>query len=72
VVQRGRRLRLAAEAGLEARVGREVGAQPLDRDDPTEPGVGALAHLGHPAPTQKWPELVASPDASAFSVACHQ
>ena len=62
VVERGRRLRLAAEPGLERRVAGQVGAQPLDRDDPAEPGVGALADLGHPAAAEELAELVAPAD----------
>ena len=47
VVEGGRRLGLAAEAGLEDGVAREVGPQHLDRDDPREAGVEAEVDLGH-------------------------
>src|SRR3712207_9391057 len=56
VVQPGRRLRLAAEPRLEGRVGREVGAEPLDRDRAAQPEVGGTADLGHPAPAEQLPQ----------------
>ena len=66
VVQRGGRLRLAAEPGLEGGVAGEVGAQPLDRDGAAEAHVGALADLGHAAAPEQLAHLVASADPLRF------
>jgi hypothetical protein len=62
VVERRRRLGLAAEAGLEGGVAREVGAQSLDRDGATEALVLALADLGHATSAEELAELVAAAD----------
>ena len=59
VVQRGRGLRLAAEADLEGRVAREVAAQHLDGDLAAEPQVAAAVHLGHAAAAEHPADLVA-------------
>ncbi len=59
VVQRGRGLRLAPEAGLELRVAGEVGAQQLDGDVAAQAHVAAAVDLGHAAVAEHGPELVA-------------
>ena len=59
MVQRGGRLGLAAEAGLERRVLGEVGAQDLHGDATTEPQVAALVHLGHATAADDVTDLVA-------------
>ena len=69
VVQGGRGLRLTTEPGLEGGVAGEVGAETLDRDHPAEPGVGALAHLGHATAAQQLAELVAATDHGRLRVA---
>ena len=66
VVERGGRLGLATEPGLEGGVAGEVGAQPLDGDGPAEPHVGALADLGHAAAPEELAHLVASADPVRF------
>ena len=66
MVQRGRRLRLAPEPGLEGGVAGEVGAEPLDRHGAAQADVGALADLGHAAAAEQLAELVASADAVRF------
>ena len=59
VVEGRRRLGLAAEARVEGRVLREVGAQQLDGDGTGEPGVVADVDLGHAAASDQLPDLVA-------------
>ena len=49
---RGQR-RLAAEAGLELRVARERGGQPLERDRAPAPGVPRAVDLAHAAPADE-------------------
>ena len=62
MVEAGGRLGLAAEPGLERRVGGEVGAQLLDRDGPPEPLVDGTADLRHAAAAEQVAQLVAAPD----------
>jgi hypothetical protein len=59
VVQRGRVLRLPAEAQLELRVTGQVGAQHLDRHVSGQPHVPAAVHLGHAAVAERLAQLVA-------------
>src|SRR5690606_19023844 len=51
--------RLTAEPGLEGGVAGEVGAQDLDGDRASEPGVVADVHLGHAAASDELADLVA-------------
>ena len=69
VVQRGGGLGLPAKARQERGITDEVGAQPLDRDGTAQPGVGALAHLGHASTAQQFAELVAAADDDGISAA---
>ena len=62
MVEPGGRLSLAAEPGLEGRVGGQVGTQLLDRNGSPEPGVDSTADLRHAAAPEQVTQLVASSD----------
>ena len=62
VVQAGGGLGLAAEPGLEGRVGGQVGAQLLDRHGSPQPEVEGPTDLGHPAAAEQLAQLVAASD----------
>ena len=73
VVEAGRRLGLSPEPGLEHRVAGEVGAQQLDGDHPTEPGVPAEVDLGHATAPEEVPHLVAvAQDTGALGALVHR
>jgi hypothetical protein len=58
VIERGRRARLAEEAGPARRVARTVGGQDLERDEAVEPGIAGLVHDGHASLAQLLHDLV--------------
>ena len=60
MIQRGRRLRLAAEAVLERRVAGQIAAQHLDGDVAVEPDVAGPVDLGHAAVAEHLAEPVAA------------
>ena len=64
VVERGGRLGLAAEPGLEGRVAGEVGAQRLHRDGAAEPGVMGEVDLGHATAAEHRAQLVPAAEAT--------
>ena len=58
VVEGRGRLGLAPEARLERRVACEVGAQNLDRDGSTEPGIVADVNFRHSAAADQFTDLI--------------
>ncbi|GHB99603.1 hypothetical protein GCM10010308_09190 [Streptomyces vinaceusdrappus] len=64
MVERGGRLGLPAEAGLEGRIAREVRAQCLHRHLASEPGVMSVVNLRHATTAEHWAQLVPAAEAT--------
>jgi hypothetical protein len=62
MVQPGGGLRLAAEPVDEARIPRELRQERLDGHCPVQPPVVPAPHLGHPAATEWFLDLVPIPE----------